>query len=270
MLAQSSILVMHRRARSCEEPTLSLPPGLITRVHSKTTRDNAKNQLLFPKRVDIATRSPPGASRVLTASSQLAGGGGAFQAEDAALVARCRNGDGAAWGELVQRFQRLVYTVVTRVGLDEHTAADVFQTVFERLLAHLPKLEHPERIQAWVVTTAKREALRVRHVSQRNVSMTRADDAPGEGIENTLADDAPLAEDVLDDLQQLDLLRRGMARLDARCRDLLTLVFRDEDEQLSYPEVARQLMMPVGSIGPTRARCVDKLRRLVLEPANNA
>ena len=213
---------------------------------------------------------PLGGTRVLKGASQASGGGGAFQAEDGALVARCRNGDGAAWGELVQRFQRLVYAVVTRAGLDEHTAADVFQTVFERLLAHLPKLEHPERIHAWVVTTAKREALRVRHLGHRNVSMTRTDDASGEGIEDTLADDAPLAEDMLDELQQLDLLRRGMDRLDARCRDLLTLVFRDEDDQLGYVDVARQLVMPVGSVGPTRARCVDKLRRLVLDPANNA
>lgn len=207
---------------------------------------------------------------MVKAAGQSVVGGSAFQAEDAALVARCLNGDGAAWGELVQRFQRLVYTVVTRAGLDEHTAADVFQTVFERLLAHLPKLEQPERIQAWVVTTAKREALRVRHLGRRNVSMTRADDASGEGIENTLADDAPLAEDVLDELQQLDLLRRGMDRLDARCRDLLALVFRGEDEQLGYVEVARQLVMPIGSIGPTRTRCVEKLRRLVLEPRKNA
>lgn len=221
---------------------------------------------MFPNQLDIATRPPSRASGVLKVASPSSDGRGAFQFEDAALVARCRKGDGAAWGELVQRFQRLVYTVVTRAGLDEHAAADVFQTVFERLLAHLPKLEQPERIQAWVVTTAKREALRVRQLGQRNVSMTRADGALGEGIEDTLADDARLAEDVLDDLQQLDLLRRGMNRLDARCRDLLTLVFRDDDEKLGYVEVARQLSMPIGSIGPTRTRCVEKLRRLFVGP----
>ena len=264
------MLVMHSREWSSKECTHKIETGLTQLVHSKPSRDNAKNQLLLPKRGDVATRLQPGASRVLRTSSQASDEGGTFRAEDAALVERCRNGDGAAWGALVQRFQRLVYTVVTRAGLDEHTAADVFQTVFERLLAHLPKLEQPERIQAWVVTTAKREALRVRHLGQRNVSMTRADDASGEGIEDTLADDARLAQDVLDDLQQLDLLRRGMDRLDVRCRDLLTLVFRDEDEQLGYVEVARQLLMPIGSIGPTRARCVEKLRRLVLEPAKSA
>lgn len=194
----------------------------------------------------------------------------ARQIEDAALVVRCRNGDAAAWPALVKRFQRLVHAIVMRSGLDDQTAADVFQTVFERLLAHLPGLQQPERIQAWIVTTAKRETLHVRRLGQRTVSMTRADDAPGLGIEDTLADDTPLTEDVLDNLQQLDILRQGMDRLDERCRELLKLVFRDEDEHLPYDEVARRLTMPPGSIGPTRARCIDKLRRLIAESENHA
>ena len=187
--------------------------------------------------------------------------------DDATLVARCRNGEAAAWAALVRKYQRLVYAVVMRVGFDEHGAADVFQTVFARLLEHLPKLAQPDRLQAWIVTTAKREALRVRHVGQRTVSMTRGDDADGEpagpGLEDTLADDAPLAEQVLSDLQQLHRLRLGMDRLDARCRDLLTLLFADDEDRPGYDEVARRMAMPAGSIGPTRARCLGKLRQLV-------
>jgi RNA polymerase sigma factor (sigma-70 family) len=185
--------------------------------------------------------------------------------DDSELVARCRRGDASGWTALVQRYQRLVYAVVTRAGFDEHGAADVFQTVFSRLVEHLPRLEHPDRLQAWIVTTAKREALRALKLRQRTVSITRHDDEPEDGpdIENTLADTAPLAEQQLEDLQQLDLLRAGLDRLDERCRDLLLLVFRDEDEKLPYDEVARRLGMPVGSLGPTRARCLDKLRRLV-------
>jgi RNA polymerase sigma factor (sigma-70 family) len=183
--------------------------------------------------------------------------------DDAALVARCSQGDAAAWTALVRRYQRLVYAVVLRAGLDEHAAADVFQTVFARLITHLPRLDQPDRLQAWIVTTTKREALRVRQLGRRMVSLTPADDEPGDGLLDALADDAPLAEDALSDLQQLDLLRAGLDRLDARCRDLLLLVFRDEDERLPYDEVARRLGVPVGSVGPTRARCLDKLRRLV-------
>jgi len=153
--------------------------------------------------------------------------------------------------------------VVMRAGFDEHGAADVFQTVFTRLVEHLPRLAQPDRLQAWIVTTAKREALRARELRQRTVSMTReeGDDAPG--LENTLADDAPLAEEALSELQQLHRLRLGLDRLDGRCRELLLLVFRDEDEKLPYDEVARRMNMATGSLGPTRARCLDKLRRLV-------
>ncbi len=183
--------------------------------------------------------------------------------DDAALVARCRQGDAAAWALLVKRYQRLVYAIVTRAGFDEHGAADVFQTVFSRLVEHLPRLAQPDRLQAWIVTTAKREALRARHVGQRTVSMTRADDDQGAGIEDTLADEAPLAEEALSDLQQLHRLRLGLDGLDARCRDLLLMLFSDEDDRLAYDEVARRLGMPVGSLGPTRSRCLGKLRRRV-------
>ena len=181
--------------------------------------------------------------------------------DDASLVARCRAGDGSAWAALVKRYQRLVYTVVGRAGLDTHAAADVFQTVFTRLVQHLPRLAQPEKLQAWVVTTAKREALLARRIGQRTVSTTR--DIDSDEAEFDLPDDAPLAEDALAELQQLDLLRHGLDRLDERCRDLLLLLFRDEDDKVPYDEVSRRLGMPQGSIGPTRSRCLDKLRRLV-------
>jgi len=182
--------------------------------------------------------------------------------EDARLVARCRSGDGAAWRELVQRYQRLVYAIVTRMGLDEHAAADVFQTVFDRLIEHLPRLAQPERLRAWIVTTARREALRERQRRGRHVSLTREEGDDGASLEDTLADEGPRADELLSELQHLDLLRSSVDRLDARCRELLLLVFGDDDEQPAYDEIGRRLNMPVGSIGPTRARCVAKLRRL--------
>ncbi len=181
---------------------------------------------------------------------------------DAELVARCRSGDAAAWALLVKRYQRLVYAVVRRMGLDEHAAADVFQTVFSRLIQHLPTLAQPERLQAWVVTTARRAGLRMREAGRRSVSMT-ADEDGGVGLEELLEDESARTEDALSELQQLHHLRLGMDRLDERCRKLLELVFRDEDEHLPYEEVGRRLGVPTGSVGPTRSRCLDKLRRLV-------
>ena len=186
--------------------------------------------------------------------------------DDATLVARCRNGEAAAWTLLVHRYQRLVYAIVTRIGLDAHVAADVFQTVFARLVEQLPRIADPSRLQAWIVTTAKREALLQRRLGSRTLSMTRDDDDDGnEGAvpEWDVADDAPLPEEQLDELQQAHRLRLGLERLDARCRDLLRLLFADPEDTPAYEEVARRMDMPVGSIGPTRARCVAKLRQLV-------
>lgn len=183
-------------------------------------------------------------------------------AEDAALVARCRSGDSAAWAALVKRHQRLVYAIVMRLGLDEHSAADVFQTVFARLVQHLPRIVDPERLQGWIAVTAKREALLQLRRSRRTVSMSRDDD-DDEGADWDFADSAPRPGDALDSLQQLDRLRHGLDRLDERSRKLLLLLFRADDEKVSYDEVARQMGMSIGSIGPTRARCLAKLRRLM-------
>jgi DNA-directed RNA polymerase specialized sigma24 family protein len=93
--------------------------------------------------------------------------------------------------------------------------------------------------------------------------------AGGTALEDSLPDTSPLAEDALDRLQQLNLLRAGLDRLDARCRDLLLLLFGDDDERPAYDEVARRLALPIGSIGPTRSRCLAKLRQLVEAPAQN-
>jgi RNA polymerase sigma factor (sigma-70 family) len=188
-----------------------------------------------------------------------------LQHEEAEFVRRCIAGDAGAWAALVARYQRLVYAIVVRMGLDEHAAADVFQTVFERLVKHLPRLSDPSRLQAWIVTTARREALRARITGRRTESLTRAD-ADGDGSDDLtidIADEAAGAEERIEELQQLHLLRLALERLDTRCRNLLQLLFRDADERVPYEDVAAQLSVPLGSIGPTRARCLAKLRRLL-------
>lgn len=179
--------------------------------------------------------------------------------DDPALVALCRAGDEAAWNVLVHRYQRLVYTVVRRAGLDEHVAADVFQTVFMRLLQHLRRIEDPSRLQAWIVTTAKRESLLQRRRGERMLAVDSAGDATADDDFEQAADEAPGPEQTLEYWQRVMQVRLALDRLDARCRDLLHAVFGSEP--VGYDELARRLNMPVGSIGPTRARCLDKLRR---------
>ena len=180
--------------------------------------------------------------------------------EDAALVHRCLGGDASAWSELVMRHQRIVYAMVTRMGMDEHAAADVFQTVFVRLMAHLPRLQQPERLQAWIVTTAKRETLRMRYLALRSISLSDDSDTGAAALEESLRDESPLADAELEALQDLALLRSALDRLDPRCQTLLHRLFAEEAS--AYGTVAQEMGVPVGSVGPTRARCLAKLRRL--------
>jgi RNA polymerase sigma factor (sigma-70 family) len=183
---------------------------------------------------------------------------------DADLLARCRDGNQAAWSVLVRRYQRLIYTVPRRAGLSEDQAADVFQAAFSRLFENLDRIADPARVQAWLVTTAKRESLRVLEQSRRVVDLAPASSEEGGDDSDPLdrfADPGPLPEELLADLQHQDKLRRAVDQLEPRSRQLVELLFL-QDEPLPYSEIAQRLGIAEGSIGPTRARCLEKLRAL--------
>ena len=180
---------------------------------------------------------------------------------DAELVARCRDRHEAAWSTLVRRYQRLLYTIPRRARLSEAQAADVFQVCFEQLYRNLDKLADPSRVRAWLVTTARRETLRLLDQARGQV-----DWAAGAGSEDdeanpieAIADPSPLPEEQLADLQEHDRLRRAMDRLDPRSRRMIELLFL-QDETPPYSQIAATLGIAEGSIGPTRARCLAKLR----------
>jgi RNA polymerase sigma factor (sigma-70 family) len=181
---------------------------------------------------------------------------------DEALIAACRRGDAAAWEALIARYQRLVYSIPRRAGLDEDGAADVFQQVFATLLEHLDRIEHPERIAGWLATTARRETWRVSR--QERARVARAGGEDGAELAATLPDGDPLPDEVLLQLEERHRVHLAVATLDERCRALLTLLFL-RPEPPPYAEIAATLGVPEGSIGPTRARCLQKLRRLLGE-----
>lgn len=183
------------------------------------------------------------------------------------LIERCRDGSAAAWSTLVRRYQRLIYTIPRRAGLDEASAADVFQVSFQRLFEHLDRIDDPGRVRAWLVTTAKRETLRLIEQTRRFPQAEGAVGADGE-VEDPAArviDPSMLQDEQIAELQTLDHLRRAVDRLDPRARQLIELLFL-QDEALPYSEIAARLGIPEGSIGPTRARCLAKLRKLMETP----
>ena len=176
---------------------------------------------------------------------------------DEALVTACRGGDQAAWEALVIRYQRLVYTVPARAGLDHDVTADVFQDVFAALIENIGAIEQPERLRAWLVTTARRKTLR----AVCGVRASRRSES-GEGAMLAVPDGEPLPDEEVERLEEQHAVRAAVAALDDRCRELITLLFYCP-EPPPYSEVAAALGMPEGGVGPTRARCLRKLMRLL-------
>lgn len=184
-----------------------------------------------------------------------------MEQSDKQLLLACRRGDEAAWEALVNRYQRLIYTIPRRAGLNEDSAAEVFQEVFTTLFEKLDGIEQPERLHAWLVTTAKRKTWRL--ISRENRPRGPVDDEDeSEARINELPDDAPLPDEVLLRLEEQHRVRTAVAGLDERCRKLLTLLFY-HSEPPPYAEIAAAIGTTQGSIGPTRARCLEKLLRLL-------
>jgi RNA polymerase sigma factor (sigma-70 family) len=170
------------------------------------------------------------------------------------LVRAAGAGDFDAWNELVNRFAGMVWAVARRHRLSAADAADVSQTTWLRLVEQLNRIEHPERVGGWLATTARRESLRVLRISER-----QAPPAHDNALDLTLIDtESP--EDVVATQERDRELWQLFSQLPTRCQLVLQLL--GGDEPLSYADLGAMLEMPVGSIGPTRARCLAHLRRL--------
>lgn len=170
------------------------------------------------------------------------------------LVTRANAGDKAAWDVLVERFAPLVWSVCRRYRLDTADAEDVGQTVWLRLVEHLPALRTPQALPGWLATTTQRECLRVLRIASHRDRQDAGVDAGA--IPDALQQQVDQA--LLDD-ERDRALRLGLAQLPPVCRALLALLSRDPAP--SYAEISTELGMRTGGIGPTRARCLDKLRR---------
>jgi RNA polymerase sigma factor (sigma-70 family) len=163
------------------------------------------------------------------------------------------SGDGSSWAELVDRFANLVWSIARGVGLGDADAADVSQTVWLRLAEHLSEIEHPERVGGWLATTTRRESIRVRRLSLRAVPTDDFDRLTEDGSAEGSAE-ARLLRAVRD-----GSLWHAFGRLSER--DQALLLASVADRSCSYREISESLGMPIGSIGPTRARALATLRK---------
>lgn len=183
-----------------------------------------------------------------------------MQATDKELVMSCRQGSESAWQALVDRYQRLVYAVPRRAGLNEDQAGEVFQEVFVTLFEKVNEINDPDRLHAWLVTTARRKTWRLLSKERSRQSMPAGED--DEAL--VVVDDSPLPDEILVRLEEQHRIRTALAGLDERCQQLLTMLYY-QTETPPYSEIAAILGVPEGSIGPTRARCLKKLLKLLEE-----
>jgi RNA polymerase sigma factor (sigma-70 family) len=181
-----------------------------------------------------------------------------------ALARAAAGGDEAAWAGLVHRFAGLVWSVARAHGLSAADAEEVFQTTWLRLTEHIGRLKEPDRVAGWLATTARHECLKTIRAGTRTSptaeisTLDRGDDVTPEVL--LLA-----AEDAAAQTARLRRAWAAFQRLPERCRELLRVLMATPP--LPYTEIAEMFGIAVGSIGPTRARCLRQLRELLAEPA---
>jgi RNA polymerase sigma factor (sigma-70 family) len=177
---------------------------------------------------------------------------------DRDLILNCRNGDVGAWQRLLDRYERLVFSVPRRYGLSREDAADITQLTFTILFQSMDTLREDSTLGAWLTTVARRHTWRLldrkrREEAGRHVSSN--------GSTSMLADTGA------DDVERWELtewLDHGLSLVGKPCRELLFALYLDS-EQPSYAEVATRMGMAVGSVGPTRIRCLKRLRQVLGE-----
>jgi RNA polymerase sigma factor (sigma-70 family) len=183
--------------------------------------------------------------------------------KDFALTERCLKGDENAWNQLIEQYQALIYSIPLKYGMSKMDADDIFGSVCLILLNKLASLRNQNQLAAWLGVTTRRECWRLRRKQQQ--FMVAADlsldnrGGEGETALDLVADETTSAEIDLVLLEEQALLKKCLQQLDPRCRSMLELLYYPE-EGVSYLEVAQKLGIAEGSIGPTRARCLKKLR----------
>ncbi|MGH8995271.1 MAG: RNA polymerase sigma factor [Acidimicrobiales bacterium] len=178
--------------------------------------------------------------------------------ELALIVVAAARGDETSWTHLCHRFGNMINAIARSCRLGEADVGEVFQTTWLRLVENIDRIEQPERVGAWLATTARRESLRLVRSRARFTF-------DGESFEVLADPDGPSPDAGLLTEERATAMRAAYARLPLRCQRLLGLLSADDSP--SYKDISELLDMPIGSIGPTRGRCLEHLRRILLEVA---
>ena len=170
----------------------------------------------------------------------------------------CLAGNEDAWTALIDRYKRLIYSVPVRWGLSPADASDIFQSVVAELLSHLAELRQPQAVAAWLLQVATHKCRRWKQQQEREQSRDESEAA------DAVAETGPAPDVLFHDAMREQTLRQALIRVPPRCRELIQMLFF-ENVPRPYPEVAASLGIAVGSVGFIRRRCLDRLRRYLLD-----
>jgi RNA polymerase sigma factor (sigma-70 family) len=173
--------------------------------------------------------------------------------DDTRLVKECLTGSEEAWSHLIDKYKALIYSIPVKYGLPPHEAADVFQSTCMELLTRLPELREPRALPKWLMQVAHHQCYRVKRQAQRLVSRDAEPDLPE-------PETPAIAETLVQQTQEEQMLRDAMRTLTPQCRRLVELLFFETPAR-PYTEVAAELGLALGSIGFTRQKCIQRLRR---------
>ena len=176
---------------------------------------------------------------------------------DSELVNLCLKGDATAWESLILRYRRFIYSFPAKFGFKMFDAADIFQAVCVSLLEHLHELKDEAKITSWLSTTSTRQCMKLITEAQKQLL------TPDEEFDDPLDPSMSLEEIRLLNEAQQDL-RDCVYRLPEKCRSLIIMLYFDLHSP-SYQEISDTLGMPVPGIGPNRARCLEKLKKILRE-----
>jgi RNA polymerase sigma factor (sigma-70 family) len=182
---------------------------------------------------------------------------------DRDLVDCCLDHESGAWEEFLRRYGRLIYSTIHKVGLCPEDQEDAFQSSVMAIYRQLPKLRDREKIASWIVGITWRQSVNRIRLRSREIRMEEVEDPALSGRLDPPAD-AILPDEHRVALEQAQHAMEALDSLPVRCRRLLILMFY-EHPPLDYVEISRREGVPIGSLGPTRARCLLKMRRFFRE-----
>ncbi len=175
---------------------------------------------------------------------------------DAALVEGCLRGDQQSWEGLVDKYKRLIFSIPFKYGATPEDAADVFQSVCIEVFNSLPRLKSAESLRSWLITVAVRQSYRWKKKQANHVEL--------DAMEPDIAEELATVPETIMQVQQEQIVREVVQKLPPRCAELVNLLFF-EQPPLPYTEVARRLGLATGSIGFIRGRCLERLRKMLIE-----